>query len=117
MARMALYNDTPHINVDVVDSGNAYILRAEVPGADKQHIHIEVEGNTVNITVKKDGKGEHKAGERVVRQECYWGELHRCVPLGSTLDREHTHAKLENGILTLTLPKKQGHSDHRITIS
>lgn len=110
--------EAPRMDVDVVENNDVYTLRAEIPaGIKKEDINIEIEGNIVSISAKKERKDEQKEGERIVRLERSWGEVHRSVALASPIDMDRAQAKFDEGVLTLTLPKKQGHASQRITVS
>jgi len=119
MRPMARWADdgAPNIDVDIVEKDDVYTLRAEMPGVKKEDISIEVDGNAVSITARKERKEEQKEGERVIRQECYWGEIQRSLSLASPVDRDKAQAKFDDGVLTLTLPKRQDAAARKLTIS
>jgi HSP20 family protein len=57
-----------------------------------------------------------KDGERVLRQERFYGKVHRAFQLGQAVDENAAAAKYNDGVLELTLPKKAATSAKRITI-
>ena len=104
------------IRIDVDETEKAYTVRADIPGAKKEDIRIEVDGNRVSISaeVKKDYE-EKKEGRTLVR-ETYRGSASRSFTLASDVDEASAAAKFENGVLELTLPKKAGDSRKQIAI-
>lgn len=95
------------IKLDVKDSDAAFVVHAEVPGVRKEDIHVSVEGNIV--TVRAEVRQEDKSGsdEKLLRSERYYGAVSRGFQLPVDVDSAKSKAKYENGVLTLTLPKKQ----------
>ena len=98
--------------VDVTESKTAYVVEAELPGVVKEDVKISVDGNQVTLEAEVKRKVEHKdgesqQGETVVFAERTVQKFARSFTLAVEVDDERTVAKLENGILTLTLPKKE----------
>jgi len=105
------------IKVDVKESNDAFTVQAEIPGVPKEAIHVAVDGNVVTLRAEikqQDSTGE---GERVLRSERYFGEVSRSFQLAQDIDQSKSKAKYDNGVLTLTLPKKvEVDSAQRLTI-
>jgi HSP20 family protein len=97
--------DTPQIRIDVAEADDTYTVRAEIPGVRKEDIHVEIEGAQVMITAEVKRQEEKKAG-RVLRSERSFGFASRTFSLGFEIDRTKAVAKYEDGVLSLTLPKK-----------
>jgi HSP20 family protein len=97
------------IKIDVTENDKDYQVRAEIPGAKKDDIRVSVDGNFVSISaeVKKEKEEKTKAGRLLVRETCY-GAVSRGFALGSEIDDKGVVAKLEDGVLKLTLPKREG---------
>jgi len=104
------------IRVDVKESQSDYTVHAEMPGVAKDDIHVEVEGNRVSITGEVKRESEQKEGERVLRSERYFGSVARSFVLANDIDESKAQAKFDNGVLTLTLPKKVAVSGKKLTI-
>lgn len=105
------------IRVDVKESNGDYTVVAEIPGVKKDDIQVQIDGNRVSISAEVKRESEKKEGERVLRSERYYGAVARSFSLASDLDESKAAAKYENGVLTLTLPKKAAPSARRLTIS
>jgi HSP20 family protein len=108
---------TPQIKIDLTENNKAYVVRAEIPGVNKDDIKVTVDGNMVSISAEVKQEKEEKKGEKVLRRECYRGSSYRSFTLAGNVDEGKTQAKYDNGILELTLPKKNGNTHKEITIS
>ncbi len=106
------------MKVDVKESEAAYTVCAEVPGVPKEDIHVSVEGNVVSLRaeVRQQDQQTEGGGEKVLRSERYFGAVSRSFQLPSDIDAGQCKAKYDNGVLTLTLPKKQGGNAQRLAI-
>jgi len=93
------------IRLDVTESEQSYIVRAEVPGVKKDDIHVTIEGNQVSIAAEVKRESEKKEGDRVIHTERYAGQQFRSFTLGRDIDRKKVLAKYAEGVLELTLPK------------
>ncbi|MCK6426012.1 MAG: Hsp20/alpha crystallin family protein [Burkholderiaceae bacterium] len=101
------------MRVDVTETEQAYTVRAELPGARREDIAVKIEGNRVSIDaeIKEEKKEETQGkndGERVLVRELYRGSMSRAFTLPHDIDDQQAGAKFENGILTLTMPKRAG---------
>jgi HSP20 family protein len=67
---------------------------------------VSVVDNEVTISAEVKSQSEKKEGERVVHSERYYGAVARSFTLPQAVDEEGAQAKYENGVLTLTLPKR-----------
>ena len=105
------------IRVEVKEADGAYTVQAEMPGVKKEDIHVQIDGNRVSISAEVKRESEKKEGERVLRSERYYGSVARTFSLGSEMDESKAVAKFDNGVLTLTLPKKTAPAAKRLTIS
>ena len=92
---------------DIRDNGDSFLLEADLPGFKKEDISVDIEGDTLTIraersdvTEEKDGKGAY-----VKRERCY-GSFSRSFDM-TGIRTEDVAAAYENGVLKLSLPKKQ----------
>ena len=107
----------PQIRVDVSEKPKEFLVRAEIPGAKKEDIHVSIDGGFINIAAQiSSEKEERSADERIIRSECYYGSSSRGFQLPSEVAREKVKASYENGVLQLTLPKANGGTSHEIEI-
>jgi HSP20 family protein len=103
--------------LDVSERDNAYEVRAELPGAKKDDISVDIDGSWVSITAKANTQGEKKEGEKLLYSERNHESYARSFELPQAVDSAKAVAKFENGVLTLTLPKKEGPRTTRLAIS
>ena len=92
---------------DVRDQGDKYLVECDLPGFAKEDIHLDIEGDTLTIKAERHSEYEDKEKqEGYLRCERTYGEYSRSFDV-SEIERDGIKAKLDNGVLTLTLPKKQ----------
>jgi HSP20 family protein len=106
---MRLLGEQPEmqmIRLDVKEGDKDYTVHAELPGVKKEDIYVSVEGNTVSISAEVKKISEQKEGDKVLRSERYYGKVQRSFTLGQEVDEATAHAKYDNGVLELVLPKK-----------
>ncbi|MEN9903814.1 MAG: hypothetical protein RLZZ555_379 [Pseudomonadota bacterium] len=105
------------IRVDVKESGDAYTVQAEMPGVSRDDIQVTVEGNVVTLKAEVKQQDSQTADERPLRSERYFGSVARSFQLPTEIDNGKAKARFDNGVLSLTLPKKQGGgTGHRLAI-
>ena len=104
------------IKMDVKETGQGYTVVAEVPGVKKEDIHVTIDGNQVTIQAETKRESEQKEGERVLRSERFYGSLYRSFTLPVELDESASAAKYENGVLELTLARKQQTAGRKLAI-
>jgi len=101
--------------VDVVDTGEAVEVKAEIPGMEEKDLDVSLEGNHLRI------KGE-KRNERKEEQKGYYllersyGTFERHLTLPENLDAEKVDARFKNGVLHITVPKTEEAAPKKIEI-
>jgi HSP20 family protein len=96
------------IKIDMTETDQDYIVRAQIPGVKKEDVKILVDGDLVSISAEVKQEKKKKEGERVICRECYQGTSYRSFTLDHNVDEAKAQAKCENGILELILPKSNG---------
>jgi HSP20 family protein len=91
------------MKVDIREEAGAYLLDAELPGVNKENVNIEIEDGRLTISVNQDEQVEDKQ-ENFIRHERRSSSLCRSFDLDN-IDSEKISAKMENGVLSLRLPK------------
>lgn len=107
------------MRLDVSEDDRSYIVKAQIPGAKKEDIHVKVDRNYVSISaeIREEKKESQKQnGGRVLLQETHYGSLERGFALPSEVDGKETTAKYDAGVLTLTLPKRGPSTSKTIAI-
>lgn len=101
--------------IDVIDKDDVVVVRAEVSGVKKEDLEISLGDDTVTIRgCTRHEEKEEKAD--YYRSEISRGEFSRTVALPSMVDSNKSTAKLENGMLELTLPKVEKSKRHTIKV-
>jgi len=96
----------PEIRMDVREGDDAYTIQAEIPGARKEDVKIDVDDNYVSIAAQIGKQSERRNGDRWICSERYSGSVSRAMTLSHDVDPTKASASYENGVLELTLPKK-----------
>lgn len=104
------------IKIDVKENANEFIVHADIPGAGKDNIHIDIEGNLITIRAQLNQLDSENKDERTIRTERYYGEISRSFQLAAEIDQQSSKAKYENGVLILNLVKKTKTGGKRLTI-
>jgi len=108
--------NAPEMKIDVSEDDEAYHVKAEIPGVKKEDIRVAIDGNGVAITAEVKREKEEKKGETVLRSERYYGNQSRSFTLMHDIDQSKAEAKYMDGILALTLPKREGATAKQLTI-
>jgi HSP20 family protein len=89
------------VSCDVLDEGDHYVINAELPGVVKEDVKLNVSDNNVEISA------EHKEEKKknYIRKERRAFSYHRSLPLPEKVDSAKAKAKLNNGILSVEIPK------------
>jgi len=90
--------------VDISEDEKAIYIEAELPGAKKEDITLQVEDGVLTISAERKQETEEKK-KNYHRVERVYGHFSRSFTLGDSVDQEHIDAKYENGVLHLALPK------------
>jgi len=92
--------------VDIYETENELILKADVPEVDPKHVAIQMENGT--LTLKGERRfDEQKNGRGFHRIERGYGSFVRAFSLPDTVEPDRVKADYKNGVLTVTLPKKE----------
>jgi HSP20 family protein len=107
------------MHVDITETDKQYLVKAELPGAKKDDSRVTVDGSYVSISaeVREEKKETTKEdGERVLLHETHYGSWSRGFTLPKEVDDKAAEATFENGVLSLTLPKRAAASANAIAI-
>jgi HSP20 family protein len=100
--------------MDLVEEDQDYVLYFDLPGVDKKDLELTVENNV--LTVKGDKK-EPKEGGRFFRKETWAGTFRRTVSLPPAADPEVVRAELVDGVLTVTIGKREELKPRQIAVN
>ncbi len=100
-----LYKNSVQMKVDVKENENEYILEAELPGVKKDEVNLQIDEDRLTISVQKEEKAEEEKDDYIRRERSY-SSMTRSFAIDN-VDTENVNAKYADGVLTITLPKKQ----------
>jgi HSP20 family protein len=101
--------------VDILETPEAYEVKAELPGIPKEDVHISVENNI--LTLKGERKFEKdESKENYHRIERTYGAFARSFNLPTRVDHDRVQARFDNGVLTISVPKAAEAKPKRIEI-
>jgi HSP20 family protein len=105
-------------SVDISENKKEYKIRIEIPGVEKEDIQLTLEDDTLIISGEKDIEKEDEEGGYHCVERSY-GSFRRLISLPQDADQEKLEAKFRNGVLTVTLPRREGveSSVKRIAVS
>jgi len=104
------------IKMDVSEDDKVYTVHAEIPGVNKDDIHVTIEGNQVTVGAEVKREKDVKDGERVLRSERYYGSAYRSFTLPTEVDESTSQAKYDKGVLELKLAKKPTLAGKRLSV-
>jgi HSP20 family protein len=91
--------------VDILETENELLLKMDVPEVTLQDVDIRLENDT--LTIKGERKFQQPQGKGYHRIERSYGTFARSFTLPNTIESERVRAEFRNGVLTVTLPKKE----------
>jgi HSP20 family protein len=108
--------ETPALTVDVTEQDKAYAIHAEIPGVNKEDIHVSIDGAVVSISAERRNQKEVRDSNKILRSERYFGKVSRSFQLPQEVDESQASAKYSEGVLELLLPKKAAAQAKRLSI-
>ncbi len=103
--------------VDIKENPQSYVVHAELPGVNKEDLQVTVDQGVLTIAAEVKQHDRQTEDDKVVRSERYFGSVSRSFRLPLEVEQSAAKASYENGILELTLPKKQAQGGRRIEVS
>jgi HSP20 family protein len=101
--------------MDLVETGEHFVLRADLPGLSEEDVKIELEDNT--LTVSGERKAEHESrDEGFYRVERAYGSFSRSLTLPRGVNAEAVEAHFDRGVLEVRIPKPEERKPRRIEI-
>lgn len=110
----------PHLRspaLDVSETETAYTVKLDLPGVAKDAVKINIEGRRISIDAEVRKDDEKKDGERVIYRERSLARFSRSFALPEEISQSDSSAKLEHGVLTLTLAKRARAGGSQLPVS
>ena len=101
--------------MDLVETDDHFVLRADLPGMDEDDVKIELEDTTLTISGERKGEHEEKS-EGYYRVERAFGTFARTLTLPQGVDPEAVSASFDRGVLEVRVPKPEERKPRRIEI-
>lgn len=103
----------PRTNIE--ETKDAYVFSMEMPGLTKKDVEVTVEGDVLTVRGEKTVKREE--GTELVRSEIRSAKFERHFNLGGAVDPDNVRARMQDGVLEVTLPKKAEKVGRKIDIA
>lgn len=100
-----------NVLVDVADADDQVVVTADLPGYDKSDVDVSVKGRQLRIAADSTSESTSGDDENYYRRERSRRRVSRTVPLPVDVDESGASATYENGVLTVTLPKREAGDD------
>ena len=103
--------------VDVRETDSEYQVVADLPGVSKDSLEVSVKDDVLSIMVNAEEVSEEKSEGRILRRERFHGRISRSFRLGDAVDNENIQANYKDGVLSVTVPKKESLQRRRIDVA
>lgn len=101
---------------DVKETADGFLFRADLPGVKEADVEVSVNGNRLTISGKRDFE-ERKENDNYFMLERSFGSFSRSFSLPDSADTEKTKADLNNGVLTILMPKRAEAQPRKVTLN
>ena len=106
----------PDFRFDLYEEGEIYVIKADLPGIAKADIDIEIEPPYLTVRATREAPSAEGTDRRYIHSERFYGSFERTFDIAG-VDAESVSAAYENGVLTLTMPKKKAESTKKKSIA
>jgi HSP20 family protein len=104
--RRGLFDRAMSPAIDVTENDDGYTVSCDLPGVKQKDVSLSIASNV--LTIKGEKKGEfRKEGRNVFRKETWEGSFQRTISLPTEVDSGKVEAELKDGVLKITLPKRE----------
>ena len=109
------FGSNSYPKVDVIDHDDRITIEAEIPGLSKKEVSVDLEENILTISGAKQSKDESPE-IKYIRKELKRSSFKRSFKLGENINQKNVNADFNNGVLLITLPKKEPEKPKKIKI-
>ena len=102
--------------VDIYETENELVLKADLPDVDQKDIDVRVENQTLTIAGERKFEKKEENNKGFHRIERSYGNFVRSFAVPNSFDTEHIGAQYHNGVLSVTLPKKEAAKPRQIKV-
>ena len=104
-------------SLDVAETEGGYTVLIDIPGVSKDDVKITIDGRRVDVSAQTQRDETKKEGERLIYRERAASRFARSFTLPEEVDQDASQAKLDSGVLSLTLAKKRAAAVKHLTIN
>lgn len=101
--------------VDIYENDESFVLEVDIPGIPLQQVEVEVEEGSLHIKGNRLFE-EDVPSDKILKQERSYGEFHRVFSLPTNTVYEKVKARLKDGVLTVTIPKRASSKPMQIDV-
>ena len=101
---------------DILDKKDAIVVRAEIPGIEREDLEITIAGDRLTLEAKREFE-EKVEKEDLFRSEIAYGRLYRVVPLPVEVKGDEATAEMKDGVVEVTLPKVETITPHTVKVA
>lgn len=101
--------------IDVYSTPTSLVIESAIAGVKPEDIDVSINPESITIRGKRERIDKIKT-ENYIHQECYWGRFSRTIILPQEIDPDKSQASIKNGVLKITLPKKDKEKVKKIKI-
>ena len=102
--------------IDICETDSAYLVKTDLPGMRNQDLDITIDDGVLTINAEHAEETDEKEKGRLIRRERSYGKFSRSLRIGKDVDDKNVTAKYQEGILSLTLPKKEKARPHPVKV-
>ena len=95
------------MKTDIKEKKDKYIIEMDLPGYEKENINLELKEGYLTVSAKVEKEENSDENEKFVHKERFYGHCSRSFYVGEQITEEDIKAEFKNGILKVTIPKKE----------
>jgi HSP20 family molecular chaperone IbpA len=100
-------NERSLMKTDIREKKNKYLIDIDLPGFSKENINLSLNNGYLIVSAKTEQEKNEDNDEKYVCKERFFGECNRSFYVGDDIKEEDIEAEFKNGILKITVPKKE----------
>ncbi|WP_435348889.1 Hsp20/alpha crystallin family protein [Haloarchaeobius sp. HRN-SO-5] len=109
-------SDFESMAIDLVEHDDEFVVTVDLPGFERDDVDIEVTNHTLRIEAEREEATEEVEEERYLRHERSHEATHRSIRLPDEVDADNVTATMNNGVLTIALPRVESEESRKIDI-
>lgn len=94
------------MKTDIKEKKDKYVVEIDLPGYEKENINLSLKDGYLEVSAKVEKEENNESNERFVHKERFYGHCSRSFYIGEQIKEEDIHAEFKNGILKISIPKK-----------